>query len=76
MLLPNGYLGSLLHMDIKENRCIKATGLDNSGKLNKVFRLLEDANWCPPIVVLDHCLVKEKENKFCTILLQILSRID
>lgn len=63
MLLPNGYLGSLLHMDIKENHCIEATGLDNSGKLNKVFRLLEDANWCPPIVVLDHCLVKENREQ-------------
>lgn len=63
MLLPKRYLGSLLHMDIKENRCTEATGLDNSGKLNKVFRLLEDANWCPPIVVLDHCLVKENREQ-------------
>ena len=31
--------------------------------MNKVFRLLEDANWCPPIVVLDHCLVKENREQ-------------
>lgn len=63
MLLPNGYLGSLLHMGIKENYCIEATDLDNSGKLNNVLKLLEDANWRPPIVVLDHCLVKENREQ-------------
>lgn len=63
MLLSRGYLGSLLHMGIKENYCIEATDLDNSGKLNNVLKLLEDANWRPPIVVLDHCLVKENREQ-------------
>lgn len=63
MLLPRRYLGSLLHMEIKENYCIEATGLDNSGKLDKVLKLLEDANWRPPIVVLDHCMVKENRGQ-------------
>lgn len=63
MLLSRGYLGSLLHMEIKENYCIEATDLDNSGKLNNVLKLLEDANWRPPIVVLDHCLVKENREQ-------------
>lgn len=58
MLLPKRYLGSLLHMEIKENHRVEATDLDNSGKLNKVLELLEDANWRPPIVILDRCMIE------------------
>lgn len=63
MLLPKRYLGSLLHMEINENHRVEATGLDNSGKLNNVLKLLEDANWCPPIVILDRCIVKENREQ-------------
>lgn len=63
MLLPKRYLGSLLHMEINENHRVEATGLDNSGKLNNVLELLEDANWCPPIVILDRCIVKENREQ-------------
>lgn len=63
MLLPKRYLGSLLHMEINENHRVEATGLDNSGKLNNVLKLLEDANWCPPIVILDRCMVEEAKEQ-------------